>query len=128
MNNRFENKPRVYLAGPLTASHPLGYIYNIAQMENVAVELWKRGYPCFVPGEDFLRLLVFCAGNERPDLRDVYDNSMEWLKVCDVVYVVGGELESKGVQAEIEKANELGIPVVRSISELEELTNAIHSK
>ena len=43
---------------------------------------------------------------------------MEWLRVSDAVYVISGEGKGGGVDAEIKIANELGIPIFRTIDEL----------
>lgn len=112
---------RVYIAGALSSKENTNrnpskvvtdYIRNLSNMCQKASKLRKQGYYPYVPGMDFLMGIV--AGDwEENDYRGI---GMAFLEVCDAVLVIS---ESWGVQKEIKRAKELGIPVYYSIVELE---------
>lgn len=107
---------RVYIAGKLSADAP-HYIQNLHAMFEWANEVRKIGFSVFVPGLDFLMGLQF--GNwEYPDY---FNNSQEWLKVADFVFVCPGYEQSKGTRREIQLAHTCGIPVFYSIDELKKV-------
>jgi len=104
---------RIYVAGPLTAP-PLGYIRNLATMCAVAIRLWRMGHVPFVPGLDFL--LCFASAFSEPlSLAEVREWNMQWLTTCQGVYVIA---HSPGVDAEVERAQQLGIPVWHSFEDV----------
>jgi len=119
--NRFENKPVIYVAGQLTNEHPLGYIRNIALMENNVLELWKLGYVCYSPCEDFLRFLIAFSHGVDVNSEDVYNNSLGMLLKCDVVYLPRDVTISSGVAKELELASEHFIPVIRDLENLDKM-------
>ena len=51
-------------------------------------------------------------------IEDYYQYSIAWLEVSDAILVVPGSEESKGTQKEIDRANELKIPVFYTIRDL----------
>jgi hypothetical protein len=51
---------------------------------------------------------------------------MDWLEVSDIVYVLPGFETSKGTLAEIERAEELNIPIVYSFEELISYREYVH--
>lgn len=97
---------KLYLAGKLN-DNAVGYIKNMHNMIKVADRLRRQGHSVFVPCLDFLMGLV--AGDY--EYKDYTDNNMAWLEVCDCVIVMPDSENSKGTQAEIAKAKELGISV-----------------
>ena len=101
---------RIYIAGALNAD-AVDYIKNLHRMCNTALLVMKQGYSVFIPGLDFM--IGYLAGDfEYPNY---FDNSWEWLKVSDGIFVVPGSENSTGVRKEIRKAIELKIPVFRNI-------------
>lgn len=107
---------RVYVAGCYSSDNVMGVLGNIRNGLNQSANLFSAGYYVYSPWLDF-QFAISLYG----DLPAQYykDNSMAWLEVSDVVYVLPYSENSKGVQAEIERAKELKIPVVHSITELE---------
>jgi len=104
---------RVYIAGALSSKEKndrnpstvvCDYISNLSKMCKVASKLRKRGYYPYVPGTDFL--LGIIAGDWQED--DYRGIGIAYLEVCDAVLVIS---DSWGVQEEIRKAKELGIPI-----------------
>ena len=110
---------RVYLAGAISSKELLTSLDNIRRGIEMAAFLVSDGYYVYAPHLDFLFALTL-NGN----ILDEYhykENSMAWLEVSDVVFVLPGWEKSKGTRAEIKRAKKLGIPVVFSYKELEEL-------
>jgi len=111
---------RVYIAGALSSKENenrnpskvvTDYIQNVSRMCQRASEVRRLGYYPFVPGLDFLLGVV--NGNwEEEDYRGI---GMAFLEVCDAVLVTS---DSWGVQQEISRAKELGIPVYYDIGDL----------
>ena len=107
---------RVYVAGALNAD-AVGYIKNVSQMIKYAEEVKKLGFAVFVPCNDFLMGVV----NGNYDYYDYFNNSQPWLEVSDAVFVCPNWENSKGTIKEIERANELRIPVVYNVTDLIDL-------
>ena len=101
---------KVYVAGKLN-DDAVGYIKNMHRMIKHANEIKELGYCVYVPCLDFLMGIIM--GDY--EYGDYFDNSQEWLKVSDLVYVIPGSSQSNGTQREIVLAESLGIPVVRDI-------------
>lgn len=120
--NVFEENPAVYIAMPLSDPESLNYVKNVGKMIQKSIkELWQAGYACYTPCEDFLRFICATCMDIDLDKMDIYWNSIEFLKRCDVLYIPGDFKGSKGVQLEIEAAKEFGIPIVYSMDELEQV-------
>ena len=114
---------RIYIAGPLS-DMPSDYLCNVGAM----IEAWRdinetEDAVAFCPATDILLgLWNGCIGGRAFAIADYHRWSMAWLEVCDAVFVLSdthrdGRL-SGGVAAEIERAGELGIPVLRNPGEL----------
>jgi hypothetical protein len=91
-----------------------------------AVQLIKVGHTVFCPMLDYLYAILMPPDELKPS--DFYRNSLEMMKVCEVVLVLPNHKDSIGTQKEIFHAEELGIPVVYSMSELEQLANGRKKK
>jgi hypothetical protein len=117
---------RVYIAGALSTLEPFkvdnrspskvvtGYIANCSAMAEAAVqvlEVSKGKMIPYVPCLDFL--LGFWSG----DMTEEQCRAMGtgFLEVCDAMLVVS---VSRGVQAEVKRAGELGIPVFGELCDL----------
>ncbi len=98
---------RVYVAGAYSADNVIDLLANMRRGIRLAVQVQKLGFAPYVPWEDFTRHLRASF-----TLEDCYGVSMAWLEVSQAVIVVPeGQEQSSGTQAEIARANELGIPV-----------------
>ena len=104
---------KVYVAGKLSADAP-GYIKNIHNMIKVAREVRNAGYSVYVPCNDFLEGVV----NGDFEYEDYFENSQPWLLSADALILVPNWHTSKGTIREIKLANESGIPVFKSIEDL----------
>ena len=111
---------RVYIGGALSSKEDtsrgpskvvIDYLSNVSKMCKVASEVRKLGHFPFVPALDLL-LGVINGDWDEEDYRGV---GMAFLEVCDAVLVIS---QSWGVAKEIERANELGIPVYYRMEDL----------
>lgn len=111
---------KVYVAGALSSKEKsnrtptrvvVDYLQNVHKMCRVSGQLRKRGYAPYVPALDML-LGLTCGDWDEAEYRGL---GMEFLEICDAVLVIS---DSWGVQKEVERAIELGIPVYRSLEEL----------
>jgi hypothetical protein len=110
---------RVYIAGALSSKEKNGrdpstvvvdYLSNVSKMCKAASEVRKMGHYPFVPGLDLLLGVVNGDWTE-----EMYRGcGMAFLEVCDAVLVIS---KSYGVMKEVERAEELGIPVYYSIQD-----------
>ena len=101
---------KVYVAGPYSADNIIQVLSNIRNGIETAVGLIHLGHAVFCPHLDFLFALVM--GGESLTKEQFQANSMAWVEVSDVVYVMPGSEKSNGVKREVERAQSLKIPVV----------------
>jgi hypothetical protein len=107
---------RVYVAGPYSADNVLDVLRNIGRGEKVCAELFSLGLAPFCPWHD--KSYVTDKPHYDFTVQQFYDYSMAWLEVSDAVLLIGDWQSSKGTLAEIERAEELGIPVFEHFSDL----------
>lgn len=114
---------RVYVAGAMQAgpgAHKvLGFLENIRTGIRATVETLMEDCAVFCPFVDFLFWFQLKEGESITE-EQIKLQSMAWLEVSDALYVCQGEEYSKGTQAEIKRAGELGIPVFRRLEDLKE--------
>jgi len=116
---------RVYLAGPLTprgiksTNAAVEYLLNVRDMAKAAVDLILRGYAPFCPALDGLLFLVQGEG-QRITEPQIKRFSKDWLEACDAMLLIEGWQTSLGTAKEIEFAMAKGIPVFKSLQELED--------
>jgi len=112
MTNKALRK-RIYVAGPYSCAgrcKPLGVdLEYMRQGLEISTKLLKMGYAPFCPWLDYIFKLV--SGGSELSLQDYYDYSIAFLPVCHVMYVHDYRVDSVGVNAEIELAESLLMPV-----------------
>lgn len=111
---------RIYVAGKYSDDNVLGILGNISRGIQLCKDLFLMGHAPFCPWLDHQYVLQM-TDNERAALtvKQFHDYSMAWLEVSDCVLVIPEGIEnSKGVQAEIARAKEIGLPVYYSVEEM----------
>lgn len=112
---------RVFVAGALSrktgnedrtpSKVVVDYLKNVHDLCLWSAALIKLGFSPFCPALDFV-LGIVDGGLTEENYRQL---SLDWLEVSDAVLVTS---RSPGVDAEIRRAKELGIPVFDSLEEL----------
>jgi hypothetical protein len=101
---------RVYVAGAYGADNVIGVLDNMRQGIGNTVTILNQGFAVYCPWLDFQFGLA-----QRIELETYQANSIAWLEVSDVMFLVPGWEQSKGAQAELYVANDLGIPVYTDV-------------
>ena len=116
---------RIYVAGPITPKgyhsvHPvIDYLHNMKELIRWSLEVLKLGYDPFCPALDFMYFILL-RDQECITEAMIKRYSKSWLSVCDAVMLTPGWRKSTGTLAEIQLAENLGIPVFKSFDELKE--------
>ena len=110
---------RVYVAGAYSADNVIDVLKNIGKGEKACAELFSLGYAPFCPWHD--KSFITDRPYDQFTVQQFYDYSMVWLAVSDIMFVLPNSENSKGTQAEIKKAKEIGIPICYSIDEINNL-------
>ena len=98
---------RIYVAGKYSSSNTIEFLNNIHDGIRASANILKQGHACFCPWLDY----QFQFFDKTLAVEDYQRYSMAWLEVSDEIYVLPNSENSKGTQAEIKRATELGIPV-----------------
>ena len=111
------SRRRVYVAGSYSADNVIQVLENMRLGIKASTEVFMAGFSPFSPWLDYHFSLM------KPDgamlkVEDFYQYSLAWLEVSDALLVLLNSEHSKGTQAEIERAIELGIPVFHSLDEV----------
>ena len=101
---------KIYICGRYSAPTVIEALENIRRGRRKAAELLMEGNAVFCPWLDSELFLQLREG-EKIDLETIQEHSMAWMMCADLVYVLRGWEGSKGTEAEIKRAGELGIPV-----------------
>lgn len=104
---------KIYIAGKYDDTNVIDVLGNIRKGIELAVQVLKNGDIPFCPFLDFMFALV--DKGYQLGIVDFRNYSMEWLKVCDEVWLLDNWRTSGGCKAEIKEAKELGIPVLESV-------------
>ena len=106
----------VYVAGAINAPSAGKYLNNIRKGIQLSTKVFLARFAPFCPFIDFHYNLVM--SDEQVGMiktEDFYDYSIAWLEKADYVLLVPGWENSVGTKKEIERANELNIPVFESL-------------
>ena len=80
---------------------------NIRAGQKACLDLLRKGYAPFCPWLDYM----YCLLDDLPVTEQQFkDLSLAWLEKSDAIYVISGEGLGGGVDIEIRRAKELGIP------------------
>ncbi len=111
---------RVYVAGKYSDDNVLSVLGNIGRGIKLCKDLFLMGYAPFCPWLDH-QYVLHMTDDERKSLTVsmFHAYSLAWLDVSDYMLVIPDRIEnSRGVQAEIARANQIGIPIFYSIEEM----------
>lgn len=106
---------RVYVAGKYRADTSIEYLNNIRNAIKMSATILKIGHSPFCAHLDH----QFHFHDPSLTVEDCQRYCLDWLEVSDVMLVLSDFENSKGTLAEIERAKELKIPIIYSITELE---------
>lgn len=99
---------KIYVAGKYSANNVLDVLENIHIGIKFCANLLKDGHEPFCPWLDH----QYHFYNKDLKVEDYYRVSMAWLEVSELVMVLPNWENSKGVQTEIARAQELKIPII----------------
>jgi hypothetical protein len=108
---------RIYVAGSYSSTDYVEIFENMRNGMRVAVEVYLAGYAPFTPWHDHHHFFMLREG-EKITLENMYTFSLAWLEASDAILVLPNSENSKGTQAEIVRAKELGIPVFYDLENL----------
>lgn len=116
---------RVYIAGLLTPrgiwskNLAIDSLINQRKMIRAGLDAFFAGFDPFVPAFDHQFWMVM---NDDEIITEamIKRYSKSWLEACDAVLLTPGWKKSPGTMAEIERANELGIPVFPDLNSLKD--------
>ena len=109
--------PRIYVAGKYSGPDVISVLKNIGAGEKACGELFDHGYAPFCPWHDAGYVKYLC--HRKIDKQDFYAASLAWLEASDAMFVISGNGDGGGVDAEIKFAEERGIPVFYHSFDLE---------
>jgi len=112
-----KRKIRVYVAGSYTDPDTVKVWANQRVGMRMAVEVMLSGFVPFCPFIDY-HFFLMLREHELLTVEMMYDYSLSWLEASDCVLVIRGWENSKGTKAEIKRAEELGMPVFYSLTDL----------
>lgn len=120
MSNKIK---RVYIAGVLT---PVGtssswavsdYLSNLRKMIRASLDVFFAGFTPFCPALDHHFWFQLNEGEYITEAM-IKRFSKDWLEVCEAVLLTPGWKKSEGTMAELERANDLDIPIFVSLEKL----------
>ena len=107
------NSVKVYLATPYSHADKVVRIQRVAQVDAKAAELMEGGYIVFSPISHSHPISEYCGVDSQD--HDFWLRQDLWILVlCDELHILclEGWAESKGIKAEIIKAEEYGMKIV----------------
>ena len=109
---------KIYVAGSISDTNVLQVLENLRLGQRVSVELLLKGYAPYCPFIDYQFFFQLREG-ETITGEQIKAYSMEWLGVCDAVFILPNSEASLGTQAEIKRAITLEIPVFTEVSAMD---------
>lgn len=107
----------VYVAGSYSTDNVIKVLDNMRNGMRVSTQVLLAGFSPFSPWLDY-HFSLMLRNEEQLTVEDYYRYSMSWLERSDCVLVLPNSEHSKGTQAEIRRAQELGIPVYTSLADI----------
>ena len=114
---------RVYVAGAYSSDNMFTVFNNIKKGIDTGALVLKAGLSPFTPWLDF-QLLLTSVGPSFT-VEDMYRYSMSWLEVSDAILLVPGYENSRGTKLELERAEQLNIPVFNTLEDILDHNNSL---
>ena len=108
---------KVYCAGRYSSNNIIDGLRNISRGQREAAFLFEDGYAPYSPWADSAFVLHNPDGEYSKSM--FYAASMVWLEASNAVLVISGDGDNGGVDLEIKRAEELGIPVFYNREDLD---------
>ena len=107
---------KIYVAGAYSANNVLDVLQNIGKGKHYCAQIFAMGHAPFCPwsDEDFAKLLW----SKTLTVRQFQDASMLWLEASDALFLVPGWENSKGTKAEIKRAEQLNMPIFKTLDQI----------
>lgn len=118
---------RIYVAGSYNAPNVIQVFNNMRLGMRQSLQVLLAGFSPFCPWLDY-QFTLLLRENEALTIDDYYRYSMAWLEVSDAVLVMPNSENSKGTQAELERAREIGIPIFASLEDLVTLSLEVENE
>lgn len=118
---------RVYVAGKYSDNNILGCLGNIGRGIQLCKDLFLMGYAPFCPWLDH-QYVLHMTSEEKTGLSVsmFHEYSITWLDASDCILVIPDRIESSnGVQKEISRAKELGLPIFYTVEGLNEYRHRV---
>lgn len=106
---------RVYIGGPISGANILESLRNLDFGQAMTAKVFQLGFSPFPVFSDFSFIQRV---RPVPAINDVYNYSLEWLKVSDAMLVIDGWEKSTGCKQEMRVAQEHDIPIFFDVVEL----------
>lgn len=111
-------KKMIYVAAPYSAAKLTDVVRNVQKAISGGEAISQMGHHALIPH------LCHMWEDEYPHPYDFWiELTMAYMLRCDAVYAMCPKGVSNGVDGEIAKAEEIGMPVFFSLDELEEYLN-----
>lgn len=106
---------RIYVAGPIQGVDLLHSLANMEHGQAFTAKIFQLG---FAPFPVFSDAAFIQRVRPIPNIRDVYEYSLAWLRAADAMIVMDGWEKSAGCMAEMREAEKCGVPVFHDITDL----------
>lgn len=107
---------KVYVAGAYSADNVIDVLKNIGIGEEMAARLFQYGFSPFCPWHD--ADFIIKKPYNTFAVKDFYEYSLTWLKVCDVILLLPSWQNSDGAIKEATEGKKLGIPIFTDFFDL----------
>jgi len=110
---------RVYISGKFSSPDPKVREKNIRLADKYALKIWKMGFDVFCPHT----MTQNWVG--KVNYWEMIISDLNWLAVCDILFLLPGWQRSRGARIEVQVAKDLGIPIYTSLKQLREVRKCL---
>ena len=110
---------RVYISGRFSSPDSKVREKNIRLADKYALKIWKMGFDVFCPHT----MTQSWVGKVK--YWEMIMSDLNWLAICDAVFLIPGWQKSRGARIEARVAKDLGIPIYTSLKQLKEVRKCL---